>query len=79
MEPHPEINLIIVADHGMMDIPDVEHLKYLNDYVPDEMIQRTLPDCGTYCKLTPAENYTSQDILDKLKPLFDATGWRYYK
>ena len=71
MEPHPDINLIIVADHGMMDIPDVDHYRYLSDYVPDEMIKWTLPGCSMYCKLTPTDNYTSQDILDKLKPLLD--------
>ena len=79
IQTRPEINLIVVGDHGLADVPDTDHFRYLSDYVPGEMLQRVIPRCSTYCKLTPSENYTTFDVLEKLKPLLEETGWRYYK
>uniref|UniRef100_A0A7M5WLL2 Uncharacterized protein n=1 Tax=Clytia hemisphaerica TaxID=252671 RepID=A0A7M5WLL2_9CNID len=79
IEHHPELNLIVLADHGQINVNPRKHIRYMSDYFDDFSMFQRPPDCGTYCRATPAEGYTGKDIFAKLKPLFDETGaFRYF-
>lgn len=76
LSKHPEINLVVVADHGQINIvPDKFY--YISDYIDNDMLALK-PYCSSICTIQPAKEYTSQQIIQKMKPLFDTDGFRYF-
>lgn len=77
LSKYPEINLIVLADHGQMNI-DKNRIYYLSDYVNKDMLAHT-PFCSSYCFLQPATVYTSQQVIEKLSLLKKTGGFRIFK
>ena len=76
MENRPEINLIVLADHGMININQYR-VHYISDYLPKEWILRS-SGSGSYHFITPATGFTTKQLMDKLKPLLETGGFRAF-
>ena len=77
---YPEINLVVTADHGHINVDPTVRQYYLSDYINDEMLANGgQPYCSTHCKLRPAEGVTPDQVLEYLAPLFETGGFRVFK
>ena len=79
LEPYPEVNLIVVADHGMHDIyPPDKSFHYLEDYL-ENGTYTTEPIPSTFCSLKPINGHTSEEIVNRLEPLTATGKYRAYR
>jgi predicted AlkP superfamily pyrophosphatase or phosphodiesterase len=58
-------NLVIVSDHGMVDLPTNQHL-LLSDWLPNYKDRVLFADFGPVCSIIPKPGHT-QGILEDLK------------
>lgn len=57
-------NLVIVSDHGMVDLPENQHLQ-LSDWLPDYKKRVAFADFGPVCSILPKPGY-EKGILEDL-------------
>lgn len=74
LESYPEINLVVVADHGQINI---DRFFYISDYVDKKMLAFR-PYCSSICTIQPAMGYSAKHISDKMTPLFNTSGFRHF-
>ena len=79
LEPHPDINLIVVADHGMHDInPPEVSMRYVGDYLENRSYI-TEPEPVTSCNLMAVNGHTSEEILNRLELLTSTGKYKVYR
>ena len=78
LSKYPEINLVVVADHGQIDTQK-DHFYFVNDYVPKEMLALYPYGCNSVCALKPSKGHSTEEIVEKLSPLLQTGGFRIFK
>lgn len=58
-------NLIIVSDHGMVDLPPNQHL-LLSDWLPNHQERLLFVDVGPVCSIIPKKQYYESVLNDLL-------------
>ena len=79
LEPYPDVNFILVADHGFIDVKanSPEKTRVLQNY-----IESTSFHCNTHGATTtirPINGYTVDDILRNLTVLSDTGMYKIYR
>ena len=78
LEHHPELNLIVVADHGQINV-NQDRIYFVDDYVPKEMLALYPYGCNSVCALKPSKGHSTEEIIEKLSPLLQTGGFRIFK
>eukprot|EP00111_Clytia_hemisphaerica_P010494 TCONS_00030665-protein len=77
LSKHPEINLIIVADHGQINTQK-DRFYFVNDYVPKEMLALYPYGCNSVCALKPSKGHSTDEVIERLEPLLQTGGFRIF-
>lgn len=72
LEKHPDVNLVVVADHGFNDVDSINKVTFHEDFLT-EGSYIIPPACGSSCEFAPTLNHTTDELLQQLRPL-EATG-----
>ncbi|XP_047127437.1 bis(5'-adenosyl)-triphosphatase enpp4 isoform X1 [Hydra vulgaris] len=73
-----DVNFIIVADHGFIDVKNDTNISYLEDYVNLTHITY-YGDCSGSCFINPVKGYPMEDLIKRLAPLNETKHYRIYR
>ena len=73
-----DVNFILVADHGFIDVNNSTNVSYLEDYINLSYVT-FYGDCSGSCFIRPVQGYPIDDIIRRLGPLNETGHYRIFR